>query len=62
MAARRRLEEFDDTAEEDGGTAHGGWRLILTEQDEIDEIARRDADEVSRKVRQKLEAEAVRAA
>jgi hypothetical protein len=56
MAARRKLEVFDDEVEGEIGQARGPWRLILTEADEIDEIAWRDAEAVSKSVRQKQNA------
>jgi hypothetical protein len=55
MAARRQMEQLDEGVEEDGAVA-GAWKLIVTETDEIDEIAERDAKKVSEKVREAFSA------
>jgi hypothetical protein len=58
MTARRQTELLDDAGVTDEpGTTVGAWKLILTEEDEIDEIAERDAKSVTEKVREYLSVE-----
>jgi len=62
MVTRRQTELLDEAGVPDEpGTTVGAWKLILTEDDEIDEIAERDAKNATEKVREFVNAEVARA-